>query len=145
MALVVRAVPLVPGREAELRELARKLLGERREEAIAFYTRFGIVHESWHLQTTPHGSWVIGVTQLETPSLGTSARRYSESEHPFDRWFKDQVHRLSGINPDERPLGPPTECVYDTGSFVARPRPREAVDVQELFGEASEPPASPLP
>lgn len=145
MNLVVRAFPLVPGREHELRELARTLLAERRDEVLAFYARYGVVHESWHLQTTPHGSWVIGVTQLETPSLAAAARRYSDSEHPFDRWFKDQVHRVSGINPDELPLGPPTECLYDTGQFVALPLPRGAVDVQDLLGEASGPPASPRP
>ena len=145
MDLVVRAFPLVPGRERELRELARKLLAERRDEALAFYSRYGIVHESWHLQTTPHGSWVIGVTQLQTPSLGEAATRYSDSEHPFDRWFKDQVHRVSGINPDELPLGPPTECLYDTGRFVAQAPPRDAVDVQDLFGEVEGPSPSPRP
>ncbi len=118
MDLVVRAFPLVPGREEELRDFARELL-ERRQEAADFFRRYGVAHESWHLQTTPHGTWVIGVTQVADQPVAVAAREYAASERPFDRWFKDRIHRLSGINPDEQPLGPPTACLLDTRELFA--------------------------
>jgi hypothetical protein len=30
----------------------------------------------------------------------------------FDSWFKEQVLHLTGINPAEQPLGPPTTQVF---------------------------------
>jgi hypothetical protein len=71
-----------------------------------------VTRESWHLQHTEHGSWVIGVTEiLEDPE--TKVQAYASSERPFDRWFKDQVQELTGIDPDVEPLGPPTETIFD--------------------------------
>jgi hypothetical protein len=55
--------------------------------------------------------WVIAVTELED-ALEARARAYAASQHPFDRWFKDQVGAVCGINPDEEPLGPPTEPLF---------------------------------
>jgi len=113
MDLIVRAFPLIPGMEEQFRLFADEF-GARKEEARDFYSRFGVSRESWHLQATPSGSWVIGVTQLDGRPIDEAAQEYSQSEHAFDRWFKNEVHRLSGINPDEQPLGPPTECLFDT-------------------------------
>ena len=118
MDLIVRAFPVIPGKEGQLRAFARELQTRRAAEASEFYARFGVSRESWHLQSTPHGTWIIGVTQLGGLPIEVAAERYSASEEPFDRWFKNQVHEMSGINPDEQPLGPPTECIFDTEAAV---------------------------
>jgi hypothetical protein len=117
MTLVVRAFPLAPGKEEAVRAFADELRTRRAGEAAGFYRRFGVSRESWHLQRTPHGSWVIGVTEVSDRPLEDAAEAYSQSEDPFDRWFKDQVHHLTGINPDEQPLGPPTACLFDTDAL----------------------------
>jgi hypothetical protein len=112
MPLVVRAFPLLPGKEDDLRAFASELAGRRLPEAAEFYRQFGVQQESWHLQQTPHGAWVIGVTDL-TDDLEKAAQAYADSERPFDRWFKDQVLNISGVDPDVEPLGPPTEAIFD--------------------------------
>lgn len=116
MPLVVRAFPLLPGKEEDLRQLVAELSGPRRAEADEFYRSFAVAHESWHLQQTPQGALVIGVTEIGEP-VEEKAQSYAASSRPFDRWFKDQVKRLTGIDPDSEPLGPPTEEVF---SFTAR-------------------------
>ena len=118
MGLVVRAFPVVPGKEELARAFAEELKTKRAAEAREFFARFGVSRESWHLQTTPHGTWVIGVTEISGLPVAVAAQEYSQSERPFDRWFKDQVHELSGINPDEQPLGPPTETIFDTAELL---------------------------
>jgi hypothetical protein len=118
MDLIVRAFPVIPGKEDQLRAFAHELQTRRAAEASEFYARFGVNRESWHLQSTPHGTWVIGVTHLTGMPIEEAADKYSASEQPFDRWFKNQVHELSGINPDEQPLGPPTDCIFDTAAAV---------------------------
>jgi hypothetical protein len=121
MSLVVRAFPLAPGKEAELESFAEELRTRRAAEAADFYRRFGVSRESWHLQRTPHGTWVIGVTEIVERPVAVAAEQYAHSEEPFDRWFKDRVHALTGINPDEQPLGPPTVCLFDTAATAFRP------------------------
>ncbi|HXU46083.1 MAG TPA: hypothetical protein VN783_11205 [Thermoanaerobaculia bacterium] len=112
MPLVVRAFPVLPGKEEDLRAFASELTGSRRPEAAEFFGIFGVRHESWHLQQTPNGALVIAVTDLaDDPQK--AAQAYAGSERPFDRWFKEQVYSLSGINPDLEPLGPPTEPIFD--------------------------------
>ncbi|HXU30758.1 MAG TPA: hypothetical protein VN851_09295 [Thermoanaerobaculia bacterium] len=112
MPLVVRAFPILPGKEEDLRAFASELTGARRPEAAEFYRQFGVRHENWHLQQTPNGAWVIAITDLiEDPQL--AAQAYAESERPFDRWFKDKVLEISGSDPDLEPLGPPTEAILD--------------------------------
>lgn len=110
MPFVVRAFPLLPGKEEELRQFAAELSGPRRAEAAEFYGSFSVPRESWHLQQTPNGALVIGVT--EVGEVEATAQKYAASNRPFDRWFKDQVKRLTGIDPDSEPLGPPTEEVF---------------------------------
>ncbi len=112
MPLVVRAFPVLPGKVEDLRTFAAELTGPRRSEAAEFYRQFGVRHESWHLQQTPHGALVIAITDLiEEPH--NAAQAYAVSERPFDLWYKDQVRHLSGSDPDVEPLGPPTEAILD--------------------------------
>ncbi len=131
MPLIVRAFPVLPGKEEDIRKLAAAMAGPRREEAREFYRSFGVGRESWHYQETPHGPLVIGVTEVDG-DLSAKAQEYAESNRPFDRWFKDQVKNLSGIDPDVQPLGPPSEVIFDTqGETVAQYQPEAAGSVSE--------------
>jgi hypothetical protein len=117
MQLIVRAFPVLPGKENEVRAFARDVQTTRATEAAEFYQRMGVARESWHLQQTPHGTWVIGVTQIPDKPIDAAARDYAASQQAFDRWFKEQVQGMTGVNPETTPLGPPTECILDTRSF----------------------------
>ena len=120
MPQVVRAFPVLPGMEDKLRDMARALSGARAQQAAAFYAKFGVSHESWHLQETPHGAWVIAVTAIDEPQ--TRAAEYAESNDEFDRWFKAMVLEVSGIDPATQPLGPPTEAIFDWPGAGGRAR-----------------------
>lgn len=117
MDLIVRAYPIPSAKVEDLRRLAATMRNERAVEATDFYARYGVSRETWHLQQTPDGCLVIGVTEVRDQPVEVVADRYQCSEEPFDRWFKNQVNQISGINPDEQPLGPPTECLFDTAAL----------------------------
>jgi hypothetical protein len=110
MALVVRAFPVLEGMEESVREIARTMGGERAGETAEFFSRLGVRHESWHLQETPAGLWVIAVSDLDAPQ--ERAQQYADSHREFDSWFKERVLELTGIDPLTQPLGPPTEEVF---------------------------------
>lgn len=111
MPFVVRAFPVLPHRVGDLREFARQMTNDRAAEGADFYRRFGVSHESWHLQLTESGPLVIAVT--EVADVETTATTYAASQQAFDRWFKDQVLHLTGVSPDRDPLGPPTEQIFE--------------------------------
>ncbi len=112
MPWVVRAFPVLAGKEPQLKEFADAMAGARRAEAAEFYRSFGVTHDSWHLQHTEHGAWIIGVTEV-SDDLEAKAQAYATSERPFDRWFKHQVLEITGIDPDVEPLGPPTQTLFE--------------------------------
>jgi hypothetical protein len=114
MELLVRAFPILPGKEEQMRQFARELQTTRAAAAADFYSRLGIAHESWHVQQKPDGVWVIAITQFGTRPMAAAAEDYAKSRHDFDQWFKEQVMEVSGVDPVTTPLGPPTTCVFHT-------------------------------
>jgi hypothetical protein len=121
MAMVVRAFPVLPGKEQAAREFAETLGSTRRDDAGEFFRRYSVTRESWHLQQTPQGSFIIVVTELgAAPGLQVhvQAQAYASAQHSFDRWFKDNVRDLCGVNPDEQPLGPPTQTIFEWSEAV---------------------------
>lgn len=122
MQLLVRAFPVLPGKEREMSELANAVRTERAAAAADFFQRMGVARESWHLQETDHGLWVIAVTQIPDRPIEEAGQDYAGSRHEFDRWFKTQVQSITGVNPEVSPLGPPTNCIFDTDSIIQHDR-----------------------
>ena len=108
MPYLVRAFPVIRPLEelnAFLSELAKHA------DTDKFYRKYGVSHESAHLQRTARGELLlIVVTVLE--DLQEAAPRYQAAPAEFDRWFKEQIRLLSGIDPNVNPLGPPTSEVF---------------------------------
>ena len=110
MQRVVRAFPILPGKEAELRKFAAEM---RRRAPEAILKKWGVSHESWYLQQIPSGLMVIVVTEITERPVTAAAQDYAAASEPVDIWFKQQIRDLSGIDPSKEPLGPPTSCIYD--------------------------------
>jgi hypothetical protein len=108
MSVLVRAFPLRRPVN-EVRAFAAALT-ERKDETAAFYRQFGISYESFHVQETRDGAWGIAVTVID--DAPEAAQRYAKSSVEFDSWFKEQILHLTGVNPAEQPLGPPTTQVF---------------------------------
>jgi hypothetical protein len=110
MRLVVRAFPVLPGKEPDVDAFARELAGPRQAEAHEFYRGLGVRRESWHFQPGPSGSQVIVVTEID--DLEPAARQYADAQQPFHRWFKEQVLRISTVDPNLDPLGPLSHPIF---------------------------------
>ena len=113
MELLVRAFPILPGMEGHLRQFADGVAHDRATEASEMFRRLGVARESWHVQHTSLGTWVIAVTQIADRSVDAAGEDYAASVDPFARWFKSHVVRVTGIDPEAAPLGPLTECILD--------------------------------
>jgi len=115
MALVVRAYPV------RSREAVEQFIGElRRREAETrhFFRSFGVKRETWHFQETQHGPIVIGVTEIS--NVEKNAEAYKGSDETFAAWFKKRVEEISGVDPNETPLGPASAMVFDSNDIQAK-------------------------
>ena len=110
MPEIAFAVPGLPGRE----NLDRTTLGEmseaRRDEYEAAARRAGITRQIvWH-QQTPDGT--IAVVYIEADDPDAALGEFGSSDEPFNRWFRDQMKEVHGIDISEP--GPPLEKVFDS-------------------------------
>jgi hypothetical protein len=111
---VVRAFPILPGKEKEVRELAQELAGSRRAESSRFFGKYGVVRESWHLQRMTGGPFLLlCVTDLGSRPVAEIAPEYGSSKEPYESWLKARVKDTTGIDLDAQPLGEPSEGVFD--------------------------------
>jgi hypothetical protein len=107
MARLAFALPCVPGGGDKLRELAKQCRGPRRAEFEDFHRRVGLTSEAWYLQQSAQGEVFILI--LEGDVMG-SLEKAADSEHPFDKWFKEQARQVHGVDFNQKlPTTPPEE------------------------------------
>jgi len=85
-------------------------MGARRKECIEYLNRVGISKETWHLQKTPMGSFVVVHFESEDPAK--SFKVLAESTHPFDVWFRQQALQVSGVDLGKPMEGAPPEEIF---------------------------------
>jgi hypothetical protein len=107
-ALAVRMYPLRSVKA--LRDFASQL-AERPHETRNFYDAHD-VNETWFVQETKQGPFAIAVASMHG-DVEHTAKSYADSEEPFTLWFKQRVYDVSGVDPNETPLGPESEKVFE--------------------------------
>lgn len=87
-------VPLLPGKAEAARAFAAELSGPRKAEVDQAQTT--VIKESWFLQETPHGDFMIVYYVSPDPRKVHDA--LAVSDEPFDVWFREQILDLTGID-----------------------------------------------
>lgn len=91
------SVPIVTNRENDFRRFIEGLTSTKQDEFRDFNSRYGLtVHRAW-IESAPDGSY-LAVVQLEGPGADTFLKKFPKSDHPFDRWFLEQVSSIHGID-----------------------------------------------
>jgi hypothetical protein len=111
MAVFNGAFPVLPGNEQAGREFAAVCVGERRQGFEAQLRRDGISRETWTLQETPMGSFVL--VWFEAPDVEKALTDLASSDDEFTVWFRGQVKDLTGIDLGAPPEGPHPEVLVD--------------------------------
>jgi hypothetical protein len=112
MAAFAFAVPVLAGKQ----ELDRATLGEmsegRSDEYEAAARRAGITRQIvWH-QQTPDGT--VAVVYIEADDPLAALGEFGGSDEPFNRWFRDRMKEVHGIDISEP--GPPVDKVFDAAT-----------------------------
>ena len=96
MAGISLTFPIVAGKVEAWRRFCQELAGSRRQKYEASRQRLGITRERLALVETAFGS--VAVTTLEAPDVDRALGQIIASPLPFDRWYREQVRELHGIN-----------------------------------------------
>src|SRR5438270_3213140 len=99
--------PVLPTKRDQLFEFAKALSGERAAEYAA--SQESVTQETWYLQSTPMGDFLI--VHFEAPNPEAVFAALAESTNPFDVWFRRQAGEISGIDLS-KPLGELPQVVF---------------------------------
>lgn len=111
MAVFNGAFPILPGKEQEGRDFAAACTGERRKGFEAQLARDGISRETWALQQTPMGSFML--VWFEAPDIEKAFAELATSGDEFTTWFRGQVKGLTGVDLGAPPESPPPDVLVD--------------------------------
>jgi len=96
MSGIVMSNPIAPGKVEAWRRFCQELAGARRQNYEASRRRLGITRERMALVETPSGS--AAVTTMDARELGQALGQIMTSDLPFDRWYRERIQELQGVN-----------------------------------------------
>ena len=115
---IILTFPIVAGKVEAWQRFCQELSGSRRQPYEASRRRLGITRERLALVETTFGS--AAVTTLEAPDVDRALGQIIASKLPFDRWYREQVRDLHGINLagyeeflQQTPLPPNQELIFE--------------------------------
>jgi hypothetical protein len=115
---LILTFPIVDGKVEAWRRFCQELSGSRQQMYEASRRRLGITRERLALVETAFGS--AAVTTLEAPDVDRALGQIIISKLPFDRWYREQVRELHGIDLtgyeqflQPSPLPPNQEVIFE--------------------------------
>lgn len=96
MSGVVFTFPILTGKVEAWRRFCQELAGSRQQMYLTSRRRLGITHERLALVETTYGA--TAVTTIEALDVGRALSQIIASNLPYDRWYRERVQELHGIN-----------------------------------------------
>ena len=118
MAVFNGVFPILPGKEQGGRDFAAACIGSRRTGFDAQAARTGLARETWALQETPMGSFMV--VWFEAPDIEKAFADMATAGDEFSIWFLGQVKDVTGVDMGAPPESPPPTC-WSTGPPEERP------------------------
>ena len=110
MTAIAFAAPFLPGKAEAFRRFAQEALGARRKQQDESRSSKGLTRELCWIQSTPQGEMLIVLLEGEDPARAN--REFAASDSAYDRWFKQEVGSMTGIDFNQ-PLPVLPELVFD--------------------------------
>jgi hypothetical protein len=118
MSGIILTFPIMAGKVEPWRRFCQELAGSRRQMYEASRQRLGVTRERMALVETAFGS--AAVTTFEAPDVDRVLGQIITSKSPFDRWYREQVRALHGIDlagyeqfMQQTPLPPNQELIFE--------------------------------
>jgi len=102
--------PILPGKEDAARALAKDITALRKDQFDALERQADITRETWTLQTTPGGSfmlaWFEGNVEKAFEDIATG-------QDEFTVWLRAHLRDITGIDMSQPEEGPLPELMLD--------------------------------
>lgn len=103
MTQLAMTVPILPGKRADLEELAKTVTGPKKKEYDTSEKKLKIDKETWFIESSQQGdSWIF---YAEGKNIEKSLGDWIVSKEPFDMWLKEKIKNITGIDYNNPPPG----------------------------------------
>jgi hypothetical protein len=96
MSKIVLTFPILVGKVEAWRRFCQELSGTQLQMYLLSRRRIGITHERMVLVETAFGA--TSMTTLDAYDVGQALGQIITSILPFDRWYREKILELHGIN-----------------------------------------------
>ena len=96
MSGIVLTFPILAGKVEAWRRFCQELSGSQLQMYLSSRRRMGITHERMVLVETAFGA--TSMTTLDANDVGQALGQIITSILPFDRWYREKILELHGIN-----------------------------------------------
>ncbi len=117
MSSLALAIPLPAGRTEAWRRFMDELKGPRRAELKDMLRRAQLTQHNFYLQQTPQGD--LAIVYLDG-DVAHAFHHFATSDHPFERWVRQQVLETEGVDLTQLPPGPLPETVLEASVAEVR-------------------------
>jgi hypothetical protein len=111
MAVFNGVFPILPGKEQGGRDFAAAIMGERRKGFETLQTTSRVTRETWALQETPMGSFML--VWFEAPDVEKAFTDLATAGNEFSIWFLAQVKDVTGVDMSTPPESPLPDVLVD--------------------------------
>lgn len=111
MAVFGAVFPVLPGKSDRVKEIGAALMGEHAEAFAASQQQLGVPVESWHLQQTPMGDFLV--VYLESADALQMFQDFAKAQGPSDVFLKDGILECTGFDLNQPMPGLPSVPVLD--------------------------------
>ena len=95
------AFPILSGKTEDARAFQRELDTTRKAAYDTSERRIGITREYWFIASLPTGDQLI--VYMESEDFGRALGLFAASRDEFDRWFKQQLADVTGVDLNNPP------------------------------------------
>ena len=102
--------PIQAGKEADARAFAAEAMGARRAGFDAHFARVNMIRETWALQDTPMGSFLLVWFEGD---IEKAFADHATNDSEFETWFRARLLDITGIDLRTPPSSAPPEILVD--------------------------------
>jgi hypothetical protein len=110
MAVFSGMFPILPGKEDAARAWVKEITGPRKEGFDAINRHADITRETWTLQPTPMGSFMLVWAEGD---IEKAMQDVATSDDEFTVWHRSKLLEITGIDITKPPEGPDAELLLD--------------------------------